>query len=703
MRNVVDKRFQPDEHTVVLYHFDEGQGDVAHDACGDSALTLRASQPLWGQSPDGRPVARFTRRDDDANVFVGPLNNDKLHLRTCRDAWTIEAWLRYTGPQGDDLGRTYANICSTDDEGFTQPRGPRGGWLFALHTAQQAEGLMPWGRFIGATGRSNSNVMTGSGITPVSEGYEGESPVTICDQEWHHVAWQFRFRDQQHSLFIDGQLVWVFNRPSGRVLINDVARTCIPFVVGGLLHQQKPPYYPGYGGWEGEICELRISDVLRYSTSDHLSILRKEPAPAACNMPYEFVLEAEAAKGKVTWDIAAGRLPAGLTLDADRGVIYGKPADPALPVTCTISATDESGAADQYAITMETKSGEIATESLPLAFTDKVYRQELNADYLATPLTWSVCEGSLPQGYSLDADSGVIEGTGGEVACSRFVVKATDANGQSATRELTLKVAPADIEDIGPDEHTVVLYDWQGPDGKFIPDVMGDEDLELTWTNMMGDIRVPGRLGRRYPITPGGGEWGFVGPQHNDKLNLRTCQEAWTVEAWVRRGGSVNHYGQPFDFGHICGTYDNTHQGVWELYLAYDGSPDGGMSPGAHFLGAKPEHVLIDLHPWKRREGVVADKEQLAIHDTQWHHVAWQYCYETDTHELFLDGVLIWRLASPDGKRVVNDRTHDAQFSVGTRLNGYARYGGKFNWLGWGNFYGQIGEIRISNVRRYEG
>ncbi len=44
---------------------------------------------------------------------------------------------------------------------------------------------------------------------------------------------------------------------------------------------------------------------------------------------------------------------------------------------------------------------------------------------------------------------------------------------------------------------------------------------------------------------------------------------------------------------------------------------------------------------------------------------------------------------------------HDAQFSVSTRLTGYSRYGGGFNYLGEGNFFGQIREIRISNVRRY--
>jgi hypothetical protein len=58
-------------------------------------------------------------------------------------------------------------------------------------------------------------------------------------------------------------------------------------------------------------------------------------------------------------------------------------------------------------------------------------------------------------------------------------------------------------------------------------------------------------------------------------------------------------------------------------------------------------------------------------------------------------------MESPGEAPLINDREHEAQFSVGSRLRGYARYGGEFNWLGWGNFHGQIGEIRISNIRRY--
>jgi len=66
--------FTPDKHTLALYHFDEGEGNETHDACGDPVLTLRAhKQALWGERPGFGATARFERIEDDANVIVGPL------------------------------------------------------------------------------------------------------------------------------------------------------------------------------------------------------------------------------------------------------------------------------------------------------------------------------------------------------------------------------------------------------------------------------------------------------------------------------------------------------------------------------------------------------------------------------------------------------------------------------------------------------
>ena len=57
----------------------------------------------------------------------------------------------------------------------------------------------------------------------------------------------------------------------------------------------------------------------------------------------------------------------------------------------------------------------------------------------------------------------------------------------------------------------------------------------------------------------------------------------------------LNRYGKGFDCEHVCGTYDNTERGVWELYLSDHNPPDGSMAPGVHFLGADPDQALKDM------------------------------------------------------------------------------------------------------------
>ena len=293
----------------------------------------------------------------------------------------------------------------------------------------------------------------------------------------------------------------------------------------------------------------------------------------------------------------------------------------------------------------------------------------------------------------------------------RFRVAVADSAGARATRALRMRVLPRELHRIEADADTVFLYGWQDEDLLYARDALGDEELTLTCVGRHSDRRVawPGREGR-FPQDTGHGEHGWVSLKTgDDKHNLRTCREAWTVEAWIRPGGPVQGFGasRPFDFGHVCGTYDTSETGVWELYLSNLDSPDGSWAPGVHFA-CGPDRVLKDLHPWKRPAGIVGDREDAGIRDAQWHHVAWQYGRSEDLHQLFLDGALIWQMSRPDGLGLVNERRHAAQFSVGTRIDRYAYWctdadGGHHhpNYLGWGNFFGQIGEIRVSGIRRY--
>ena len=738
--------FEPDEHTVALYHFDEGEGSEAHDACGDPELTLRAyREALWGSRPGFGATARFDRQN--AHLLVGPANNDKLELRTCTEEWTIEAWVRYTGPGGKDRARnwppgqgyTFANICGSDEEGCALADGYRQGWIFYLRTAEtgpestRSDGLLPGARFLGAHKGRDPNNDVGTAFWPgTGHGWLQEDRGRFRDSGWHHVAWQFRYRDQTGFLYVDGRMIRKVQLPapgraSTRIVANDAKRCDIPFQVGGFVRpEHRDGWVPGDFGMtmynlEGEIDELRISDVMRYPVADRLSIIPQKLPEAGLNLPYQVRLGTDAGAGRVSWELAAGTLPAGMSLDPSEGVIRGTPQHTVAEQEIAMRARDEEDATDEHVFSLAVVRGRLVTESLPPAFADAPYSVALAAEHMAGPLAWEIVSGTLPEGVSLDAKTGCVAGTVVEEGSSRLAVRVTDALGLEDRAELTVKVLPAALRVLDADEHTVVLYDWQGPSGRLIPErVSGDPELALTYTNMGGDRRVcwPGRDGR-FPQETGHGEHGYAvvgqgkesfprfdGSHRPDpRLDLKTCAGEWTVEAWVRRGGPWQAFDdvplKRFDYGHVCGTYDSRESGVWELYLSDLNSPDAGMAPGVHFRSR--DHTWKYLDPWMRPKGMVAPPEEAGIDDTEWHHVAWQYGHAEDLHQLFLDGRPIWEMRSPDGRRLVNDREHEAQFSVFSRLTGYTRYGGGFNYLGWGNFFGQIGEIRISDVRRYGG
>jgi hypothetical protein len=126
-----------------------------------------------------------------------------------------------------------------------------------------------------------------------------------------------------------------------------------------------------------------------------------------------------------------------------------------------------------------------------------------------------------------------------------------------------------------------ICRDWQGDDGKFIADRAGragDDSLTLSWVNMAGDTRELFPDWGLYPWECGGGEWGFTTETEAPVADLRTCTEAWCVEAWFRVGDNqieIDRYGRQFDFGHICGSFDSSEEGVWELFLSTHGSADG--------------------------------------------------------------------------------------------------------------------------------
>jgi large repetitive protein len=166
---------------------------------------------------------------------------------------------------------------------------------------------------------------------------------------------------------------------------------------------------------------------------------------AVANQPYNGELTATGGSAPFTWVITAGSLPQGLTLDSATGKITGTPTTGGT-VSFTVQATDSAHPPQvkQQAINFRTNSPlSILTTTVPNLVTGLFYNTQLAAQGGAGPITWSLNAGTLPNGLSLDASTGILSGTVALGATSGSVtVQATDGSTppRTATSVLALNV-----------------------------------------------------------------------------------------------------------------------------------------------------------------------------------------------------------------------------------------------------------------------
>ncbi|HOX56456.1 MAG TPA: tandem-95 repeat protein [Candidatus Paceibacterota bacterium] len=84
----------------------------------------------------------------------------------------------------------------------------------------------------------------------------------------------------------------------------------------------------------------------------------------------------------------------------------------------------------------------IATSSLPDGFLDLAYSAALTASGGFTPYVWSLVDGALPAGLTLNTSSGVISGTPATLETANVTVRVTDAGNpaQTATQALSILI-----------------------------------------------------------------------------------------------------------------------------------------------------------------------------------------------------------------------------------------------------------------------
>jgi len=200
---------------------------------------------------------------------------------------------------------------------------------------------------------------------------------------------------------------------------------------------------------------VQDSSPTKQTQSQSLTIAIGAPLPltitttaltnATPNTNYSATLRATGGVGALTWTLASGILPTGLSLGSS-GVISGDPTVSGTS-TFTVQATDSSTAPGgpastqaQLSLTVVTVIS-ITTASLPAGSEGITYLAQIDASGGTPPYTWSLTTGSLPFGLTMQPSSGVISGTPTSQGSATFTAVVQDSSPTKQTQSQSLAIA----------------------------------------------------------------------------------------------------------------------------------------------------------------------------------------------------------------------------------------------------------------------
>lgn len=276
-----------------------------------------------------------------------------------------------------------------------------------------ASGQSMTGNITANTGSTVSATLSGNSVLAgsVNKGNpDGNVSLTLQSANSEAPAWYLTANSYVTSLTNNGTIV----AGSHKLYVN------------GILHSNDVNFYSEY--------TAASSDVITISTLALPS--------GKTSVYYSAYIEAES-ESSISFDIADGSIPAGLTIDEATGEILGTPTT-AGTYTFIVEAFNENYVtAQQYTLVITDGSAEhveIVTEKLNDASTYSPYSTALAASGAGT-IVWSVEDGfTLPNGLTLDSETGIISGTPTRAGTYTFMIRAEVSSTNYYTKLLTLKV-----------------------------------------------------------------------------------------------------------------------------------------------------------------------------------------------------------------------------------------------------------------------
>jgi hypothetical protein len=182
--------------------------------------------------------------------------------------------------------------------------------------------------------------------------------------------------------------------------------------------------------------QLEVTTLLEIQTAYDLP---EAVGPAA----YRQSLLATGGQPPYLWSVVEGSLPPQFALDSTSGVLSGVPTVRG-EHRFTVEVSDGSGTKANRLFRLNVTPALRFSErgTLPHAIVGERYTQALAVTGGQPPHSWSLQEGALPDGVTLDESTGVVEGTPPAPGKYRFAVQVADAAESSTRQFFELQVRP---------------------------------------------------------------------------------------------------------------------------------------------------------------------------------------------------------------------------------------------------------------------
>ncbi|MFY9609109.1 MAG: putative Ig domain-containing protein [Blastocatellia bacterium] len=275
-----------------------------------------------------------------------------------------------------------------------------------------------------------------------------------------------------------GTVIPAVGVPAGQQL--SLSFTAIAPSSAGLYNFQWQLFQDGTGFFGQMSANVRVI----VSDPNPPSISSPSSVTSVQGTPFNFAIAVTGGTPPLTWSIASGTLPGGLSLNSTNGAVTGTPSGLGdFPISFKVTDIQSRSTQKPMTVTVSLPPLTIATADIPAGQHGAGFSYQMIAAGGKPPYRWGVSMGALPGGLALAETTGVISGTPSATGNFSFTIDVTDADSRVTRKALSMAVTPAPLS-IG----AATLFDaLKGTAFSYLPAASGGTP-PYTWSITAGVI-----------------------------------------------------------------------------------------------------------------------------------------------------------------------------------------------------------------------